>query len=53
VRRSFVKWRKLAGPYFGNAVSTLTNAGRGSEVVIEGTSSDGSLREVARQRLTP
>ncbi|MGW0503681.1 alkaline phosphatase D family protein [Micromonospora sp. NPDC003241] len=52
VRRSFIKWRKLAGPYFGNAVSTLTNAGRGSEVVIEGTTSDGTLREVARQRLT-
>ncbi|MDG4792553.1 alkaline phosphatase D family protein [Micromonospora sp. WMMD1082] len=53
VRRPLVKWRKLAGPYFGNAVATLTHAGRGAEVVIEGTTDDGHLREVARHRLTP
>ncbi|GIJ33899.1 alkaline phosphatase D family protein [Micromonospora sediminimaris] len=51
VRRALVKWRKLAGPYFGNAVATLTHAGRGAEVVIEGTTGDGHLREVARHRL--
>ncbi|GIJ07147.1 alkaline phosphatase D family protein [Micromonospora andamanensis] len=52
VRRPLVKWRKLAGPYFGNAVATLTHAGRGAEVVIEGTTGDGHLHEVARHRLT-
>ncbi|PZG19864.1 hypothetical protein C1I95_10750 [Micromonospora craterilacus] len=52
VRRSSVKWRKLAGPYFGNAVATLTHAGRVADVMIEGTTGDGQLREVARQRLT-
>ncbi|RIV40703.1 alkaline phosphatase D family protein [Micromonospora radicis] len=53
VPRPLVKWRKLAGPYFGNAVGTLTHAGRAAEVIIEGTTSDGHLREVARHRLTP
>jgi len=51
VRRPTVRWRKLAGPYFGNAVATLEHRGRGAEVMIEGTTSDGHLREVARQRL--
>ncbi|MBY8870917.1 alkaline phosphatase family protein [Micromonospora sp. PLK6-60] len=53
VRRPSVRWKKLAGPYFGNAVSTLTHTGRTAEVLIEGTASDGRLREVARRRLTP
>ena len=53
VRRPSVRWRKLAGPYFGNAVATLAHTGRQAEVLIEGTTSDGHLREVARQRLTP
>ena len=51
VSRPTVRWKKLAGPYFGNAVATLEHRGRGAEVVIEGTTSDGHLREVARQRL--
>jgi hypothetical protein len=51
VRRPTVRWEKLAGPYFGNAIATLEHRGRGAEVVIEGTTSDGHLREVARQRL--
>jgi hypothetical protein len=51
VPRPPVCWKKLAGPYFGNAVSTLEHRGRAAEVVIEGTTSDGHLREVARQRL--
>ncbi|WP_229399394.1 alkaline phosphatase D family protein [Micromonospora okii] len=51
VRRSPVRWRKLAGPYFGNAVATLTHRGRTAEVTIEGTTSDGGLRPVAHQRL--
>ncbi|MEV0002005.1 alkaline phosphatase D family protein [Micromonospora sp. NPDC050980] len=52
VRRPLVRWRKLAGPYFGNAVATLTHRGRSAAVVIEGTTSDGELRPVARQRLS-
>ncbi|MEU5720553.1 alkaline phosphatase D family protein [Micromonospora sp. NPDC047738] len=52
VPRSSVRWKKLAGPYFGNAVATLTHRGRSAEVVIEGTTSDGHLRTVARQQLS-
>ncbi|MEV6706228.1 DUF7800 domain-containing protein [Micromonospora wenchangensis] len=52
VRRPTVRWKKLAGPYFGNAVSTLRHDGREAVVLIEGTTSDGHLREVARQRLS-
>lgn len=52
VRRPLVRWKKLAGPYFGNAVATLTHQGRTADVVIEGTTSDGDLRTVARQRLS-
>ncbi len=51
VQRPAVRWKKLAGPYFGNAVATLEHRGRGAEVMIEGITSDGRLREVARQRL--
>ncbi|GGM36798.1 alkaline phosphatase [Micromonospora sonchi] len=53
VPRPAMTWRKLAGPYFGNAVATLTHAGRNAEVIMEGTTGDGHLREVARHRLTP
>ncbi|TDC37682.1 alkaline phosphatase D family protein [Micromonospora sp. KC213] len=52
VRRPSVRWKKLAGPYFGNAVATLAHTGRQAEVLIEGTTSDGHLRVVARRRLT-
>ncbi|WP_446219005.1 alkaline phosphatase D family protein [Micromonospora sp. IBHARD004] len=52
VRRPNVRWKKLAGPYFGNAVATLTHRGRSAEVVIEGTTADGQLRTVAQRRLT-
>ncbi|PTA46643.1 alkaline phosphatase D family protein [Micromonospora sp. RP3T] len=52
VRRPPVRWRKLAGPYFGNAVATLTHRGRSAAVVIEGTTSQGELRPVARQQLS-
>ncbi len=52
VRRPSVRWRKLAGPYFGNAVGTLVHDGRSAEVTIEGTGSEGELREVMHHRLT-
>jgi hypothetical protein len=47
-----VRWRRLAGPYFGNAVSTLTHTGRTAHVRIEGTTKDGALVTVAQQNLT-
>jgi hypothetical protein len=40
-------WRRLAGPYFGNAVSTLRHRGRRADLTIEGTNSGGYLFEVA------
>ncbi|MBO4206353.1 alkaline phosphatase D family protein [Micromonospora echinofusca] len=52
VRRPSVRWRKLDGPYFGNAVGTLVHTGRTADVVIEGTTKDGGLRVVARERLS-
>jgi len=47
-----VRWRRLAGPYFGNAVSTLVHSGRSARVTIEGTTTDGHLRTVAEVPLT-
>jgi hypothetical protein len=44
-------WRRLAGPYFGNAVSNLRLRDRAAEMTIEGTNSDGELFEVATVRL--
>jgi hypothetical protein len=51
--RPVVAWRKLAGPYFGNAISTLRLAGRSAEVTTEGTTRDGALRQVHRVPLAP
>ena len=48
VRRPSFRWSRLAGPYFGNAVSTLRHDGPRAEVVVEGTTKDGGLFEVAR-----
>ena len=45
-------WRRLAGPYFGNAVSTLRHHGGAAEMTIEGTDPDGHLFEVATVSLT-
>ncbi len=42
-----LRWRRLAGPYFGNAVSTLRHRGERAEMTIEGTTKDGDLFEVA------
>lgn len=48
-----VRWKKLAGPYFGNAVSTLVHEGRAARVLIEGTTTEGELRQVAAVDLAP
>lgn len=47
LRRPGVSWRKLAGPYFGNAVGTLVHTGRSAHVTIEGTDSHDRLQVVA------
>jgi hypothetical protein len=52
LRRPIVRWRKQAGPYFGNAVSTLELDGRTARVAIEGTDKEGDLNLVAKVQLT-
>jgi hypothetical protein len=47
LKRPALRWRRLAGPYFGNAVGTLRHDGRTAEVTVEGTTKDGALRTVA------
>ncbi|OJF13701.1 alkaline phosphatase D family protein [Couchioplanes caeruleus] len=52
VKRPPLTWKRLAGPYFGNAVSTLRHTGARAEVEVEGTTKDGTLFTVAAVRLT-
>ncbi|MGK5678771.1 alkaline phosphatase D family protein [Actinoplanes sp. URMC 104] len=47
VRRPAWSWKRLAGPYFGNAISTLKLDGPRATVRVDGTSKDGNLFEVA------
>jgi hypothetical protein len=47
VRAPGLRWRRLAGPYFGNAVSTLRLDGDHAHVTVEGTAKDGKLFTVA------
>jgi PhoD-like phosphatase len=42
-----LRWRRVAGPYFGNALGTLRLDGRRAEVTIEGTAKSGRLFPVA------
>ncbi len=51
LRRPVVRWRKLMGPYFGNAVGTLVHNGRQARVTIEGTEPDKKLTVVGQLRL--
>jgi hypothetical protein len=46
-----VRWRRLAGPYFGNAIGTLRHERARADVRIEGTTADGELKVVADLRL--
>ena len=48
VARPSVAWKRLAGPYFGNAVSTLRHTAGRAEVLVEGTTKDGELFPVAK-----
>jgi hypothetical protein len=52
VRKPAWTWRREAGPYFGNAVSTLRLTGRSATVRVEGTSKEGDLFEVATVELS-
>jgi hypothetical protein len=47
VRAPAWRWARLAGPYFGNAVSTLRLRVGSAQVTVEGTTPDGDLFEVA------
>jgi hypothetical protein len=52
LRKPVVRWRKTAGPYFGNAVGLLLHEGRSAHVAIEGTRPDKTLAEVAALKLS-
>jgi hypothetical protein len=43
-----VRWTRVAGPYFGNAVSTLRHDGDQAVVTVERTTTEGDLVEIAR-----
>jgi hypothetical protein len=47
-----LKWRRVAGPVYQNAVSKLTHDGRTAKVTIEGTEPDKQLHRVAHVDLT-
>ncbi len=47
VQRPAWRWARLAGPYFGNAVSTLALQDGRAVVTLEGTTVDGRLVNVA------
>jgi hypothetical protein len=47
VKPPMLRWGRLAGPYFGNAISTLRHDGRHAFVRVEGAGKDGDLVEVA------
>ena len=52
VPRPGVRWRRVAGPYFGNAAGLLVHHGRTSRVTIEGTTADKHLVSVAQVNLS-
>ena len=47
-----VRWRKLVGPVFGNAIGTLICTGRSATATIETTTADRTLVTVADLSLT-
>jgi hypothetical protein len=53
VRKPRLRWKRLAGPYFGNAVGTLTLDGQVATARIEGTTKAGELYDVARVDYRP
>ncbi|MFC7534261.1 alkaline phosphatase D family protein [Actinoplanes sp. GCM10030250] len=53
VRKPTLRWKRLAGPYFGNAVATLRLDGSTATARIEGTTKDGNLYDVAAVEYHP
>jgi hypothetical protein len=47
-----LRWRRVAGPYFGNAVGVLVHSGRSAHFTLEGTRADKSLTVVSDVDLT-
>jgi phosphodiesterase/alkaline phosphatase D-like protein len=46
-----LRWTLTAGPYFGNAVSTLIHRGRSAYALVEGTDKTARLRRLGAVRL--
>ncbi|GGN53835.1 alkaline phosphatase [Actinoplanes lobatus] len=53
VHKPALRWKRLSGPYFGNAVGTLRLDGATATARIEGTAKDGGLVEVAAAAYHP
>ncbi|GIF10481.1 alkaline phosphatase [Actinoplanes teichomyceticus] len=53
VAKPAIRWKRLSGPYFGNAIGTLTLDGTTASARIEGTTGDGRLHEVAAADYRP
>jgi PhoD-like phosphatase len=53
VRPLELRWTKLAGPYFGNAVGTVVHNGQHAYVAIEATDTDATLVRVMQAQLSP
>jgi hypothetical protein len=53
VRKPALRWKRLAGPYFGNAVATLRLDGATATATIEGTTKSGDLYDVATVEYHP
>jgi hypothetical protein len=51
VARPKLRWVREAGPYFGNAISTLRHDGARAIVRVEGTTKEGELFDVAQVTL--
>ncbi|MFB9337344.1 alkaline phosphatase D family protein [Actinoplanes octamycinicus] len=53
VGKPLIRWKRLSGPYFGNAIGTLTLDGSTAYARIEGTTKDGRLHEVVATTYAP
>ncbi|SDT77614.1 alkaline phosphatase D family protein [Actinoplanes derwentensis] len=53
VRKPALHWKRLAKPYFGNAIGTLRLDGQLATAEIEGTTKEGALQSVASVSYRP
>lgn len=51
--KPLIRWKRLSGPYFGNAIGTLTLDGANAHALIEGTTKDGRLHNVVETEYQP